>query len=134
MLQLTRNQENNLAATLKDNEVAGSGTNYLFEFSGLHQTPVYVIPVVNADTSRSTQFMIELNATQDALNGVIQLRPGHYDLKVYRQTNATNLDPTDAVVDGLIHETEAFVEAASSESTDIFYSTTISDSIYYEQT
>jgi hypothetical protein len=92
-----------------------------------------VIAQILVDTARSTQFTIELNATEDAANGIIQLRPGHYDVNVYRQTNATNLDPTDGVVDGLIFTGEAFVEAATAESDTIYYSNTISAATYYER-
>jgi len=133
MLQLTRAKTNELAATLKDNEVSGSGSVYLFEFKALDQAPKYVIPIVLSDTYRSTQFTIELNETEDPTNGVIQLRSGHYLVKVYRQTGSTNLDPEDAVVDGLIYEVEAYVESAVSESDDVFYSHTITNSIYYEK-
>ena len=133
MLQLTRSQVNELAATLKDNEVSGSGTDYLFEFTSLDQAAKYVIAQVTAESTRVTQFTIELNATEDAANGVIQLRPGHYDGKVYRQDSDTNLDHLDAVVDGVIFETDAFVERSAGDSSDVFYQNSLASSIYYEK-
>lgn len=133
MWQLVRDTVNTLAATFQDNEVDGSGVNYLIEFSALDQTPIYTLAQVLVDSARSTQFTVELNSTEDAVNGIIQLRPGHYDVNVYKQTNATNLDPTDGVVDGLIFTGEAFVENATTESQPIYYSNTLSAATYYER-
>jgi hypothetical protein len=132
MWQLTRNSVNELAATFQDVELAGIGADYLVEFSALDQTAIYVMAQVLVDTSRSTQFTIELNSTEDAANGIVQLRSGHYDVNVYRQTGTT-LDPNDVSVDGLIFTGEAFVENATGESEPIYYTNTISASVYYER-
>lgn len=133
MLQLTRNSVNTLSATFQDNEIAGNGTTYMIGFTSLNQEADYVIPIILSDTTRSTQFTIELNATEDAANGVIQLVSGHYDVNVYRQTSATNLDPLDASVDGIIFTCEAFIELATGESAPIYYSNTIATATYYER-
>ena len=96
-------------------------------------TSIYTIAQIQVDTDRSTQFTIELNATEDAANGIIQLRAGHYDVNVYRQVGATNLDPLDDVVLGMVFSGEAFVENTVAEGLPIYYVNTLSASIYYER-
>ena len=96
-----------------------------------NQEAHYVVPIILSDTTRSTQFTIELNEVEDALNGVIQLRSGHYDVNVYRQASAANLDPLNT--DGIVFTCEAFVELATGESEPIYYSNTIVTATYYER-
>jgi hypothetical protein len=104
----------------------------LIEFLSLGQQAVYVIPVVFNDNLRSTQFTIELNPTQNPDIGIIQLRAGHYEVNVYRQTGQT-LDPASELVDGLIFATEAYVEIADGEDCPVTYKRTFEKAVYYEQ-
>ena len=132
MLQLKRGIVNKLTSNLRDTEIGGSGSDYLIEFKTMNSTSIFVIPVVLSDTDRATQFTLELIPDGDSEQGQIELRHGHWDVKVYRQDSATNLDPEDSSVDGLVFETQAFVERGEGDEKPIFYKVTIPDAIYYE--
>lgn len=123
---------NKLTSNLRDTELSGNGASYLFEFNTLNSSPVFVIPVVLSDTPRATQYTIELVSDGDPILGQVELRHGHWDVKVYRQDSSDNLDPEDDSVDGLVFQTAAFIERGESDSKTVFYKTTIPDAIYYE--
>jgi hypothetical protein len=123
MWQLKRLELTKLAATFSDNEVGGGGQDYLIEFKTMNSAPMYVIPVILSSNPRSTQF---------TLKGEVNLSAGHYDVKVYKQDSATNLNPLHVSVEGLVYIGDAFVEAATS-SAPIYYSRELHTAIYYER-
>jgi hypothetical protein len=131
MWQLKRLELTKLAATFSDNEVGGGGQDYLIEFKTMNSAPMYVIPVILSSNPRSTQFTLKV-IDGDKLNGEVNLSAGHYDVKVYKQDSATNLNPSHVSVEGLVYIGDAFVEAATS-SAPIYYSRELHTAIYYER-
>lgn len=133
MVHLNQNkQKNQVTLNLQDNEVSGSGTVYLFEFRERHSNAFkYVIPLVVSDTTRTTVVHIDTRVS-DPANGKVLLDYGQHELHVYRQTSATNLDPTDASVDGKIFETKALIEFEENTEDFIVYEPEVASTISYK--
>lgn len=63
-----------------------------------------LIPVVVVDNGRYTELSIDTNS-DDVLNGkILAANSGQYHYQIYGQNSVTNLDPTDAVVVGLLEQ------------------------------
>jgi len=78
-------------------------TDYLVKFTNqVSNESFVVIANVNSDNSRYTKIDIS-TAINDAVNGDIQiLQTGQFWYTVYGQNSATNLDPDDATVAGVV--------------------------------
>ena len=78
-------------------------TYYLVKFTNqLSNESFIVIANVDSDNTRYTKIDIS-TATDDAINGDIQiLQTGQFWYTVYGQNSATNLDPDDATVVGVV--------------------------------
>ena len=90
--------------TLKEkNKYIDSYTNFLVVFTNqMSNESFYFIGNVETDNDRYTKLLISTNV-DDALNGDILIEAtGQFYYSVYAQNSATNLDPDDAVVVGLL--------------------------------
>jgi len=93
--------------TLKEavKHFTSSFTDYLVILTASsHEENFAFIPVVNDDNARYTKITLATNA-DDALNGsILAERAGQFKYEIYGQNSATNLDPEDAVVVGLLEQ------------------------------
>lgn len=133
LLRLTKQTANSRAsAPFHDNELSGSGTNYLLKFvHAFHAAPKYVIVTVISDNARAVVFEIDTTTDDPANGGLIFDDAGQYRVTCYQQTNDTNLDPNDAVVDGVAWEGGAIVEDDVSTDNVQYFAPTITDSKYH---
>lgn len=96
-----------LYLTLKEavKHFTSSFTDYLVILTASsHEENFAFIPVVNDDNARYTKITLATNA-DDALNGsILAERAGQFKYEIYGQNSATNLDPEDAVVVGLLEQ------------------------------
>ena len=75
---------------------------YLLEFENANTNEnFYVIGNVDSDNERYTSFDINTDS-DDAVNGDIILKKGEYNYTIFGQNSTTNLNPTDAVVVGVL--------------------------------
>lgn len=108
MLYVVTNTPNQSAyLTLKEGALVlgTSYTNYLMVLvSDLGNKEYKLVPAVMAESDRITHLVIGTD-TEDPENGsVVLTTAGRYTYYVYGQNSATNLDPTDASVVGLIEQ------------------------------
>jgi hypothetical protein len=104
MIQATVSTTNTVRMTLKERVIdLPTFTNYLLRIENEYgEYACVVTPTI--DVARYSEFTLDLSQ-DDELNGAVQIdNEGDYNYYVYGQTNATNLDYTDAVVVGLIEK------------------------------
>jgi len=80
-------------------------TDYLLELTN-EQTleKLYCIPQIAVTNERYTSILISTDANDPLNSSFLIDYPGRYSFKVYGQNSSTNLDPTNAVVVGLIEK------------------------------
>jgi hypothetical protein len=102
-----------LYLTLKDGELllANSYTDYLLELTN-EQTlqKLYAIPLQIAQNDRYTTIQIGTNANTPLAASLLINYPARFSYIVYGQNSSTNLDPTNAVVEGVIEKGYLIVE------------------------
>lgn len=102
-----------LYLTLKEGELllANSYTHYLLELTN-EQTlqKVYAIPTKIAENDRYTTIQIGTNANTPTAASLLINYPARFSYIVYGQNSSTNLDPTNAVVEGVIEKGYLIVE------------------------
>jgi len=102
-----------LYLTLKEGELllANTYTNYLLELTN-EQTleKLYAIPTQIAQNDRYTTIQIGTNANTPTAASLLINYPARFSYIVYGQNSSTNLDPTDAVVEGVIEKGYLIVE------------------------
>ena len=106
-------------------------TNYLFEVTNMASNTVYYfIADVTADNPRFTEVSFEF-ATDDPTAGKVKIEErGLFYYKAYGQNSATNLDPTDAVVSGVVNV--GTMRITGEDAADFPAITIPADVIYYE--
>lgn len=95
MIALSQGQANNVWMRLRPTLSV-----FLFVLTnGLTNESKYFL-CTDTGTEEGTQlFVIEENATEDVLNGVVTLQPsGFWEYAVYEQSSTTNLDPANAIL------------------------------------
>lgn len=96
-----------LYLTLKEGELllANSYTDYLLELTN-EQTlqKLYAIPLQIAQNDRYTTIQIGTDANNPTAASLLINYPARFSYIVYGQNSNTNLDPTDAVVEGVIEK------------------------------
>jgi hypothetical protein len=94
-----------LYLSLKEGELllANTYTHYLLELTN-EQTleKLYAIPTQIAQNDRYTTIQIGTNANTPTAASLLINYPARFSYVVYGQNSSTNLDPTDAVVEGVI--------------------------------
>jgi hypothetical protein len=94
-----------LYLSLKEGELllANTYTHYLLELTN-EQTleKLYAIPTQIAQNDRYTTIEIGTNANTPTAASLLINYPARFSYIVYGQNSSTNLDPTDAVVEGVI--------------------------------
>jgi len=94
-----------LYLSLKEGELllANTYTHYLLELTN-EQTleKLYAIPLQIAQNDRYTTIQIGTNANTPTAASLLINYPARFSYVVYGQNSSTNLDPTDAVVEGVI--------------------------------
>jgi hypothetical protein len=102
-----------LYLTLKEGELllANSYTHYLLELTN-EQTlqKLYAIPLQIAQNDRYTTIQIGTNANTPLAASLLINYPARFSYIVYGQNSSTNLDPTNAVVEGVIEKGYLIVE------------------------
>jgi len=102
-----------LYLTLKEGELllANPYTNYLLELTN-EQTlqKLYAIPTKIAENDRYTTIRIGTNANTPTAASLLINYPARFSYIVYGQNSSTNLDPTNAVVEGIIEKGYLIVE------------------------
>lgn len=102
-----------LYLTLKEGELLLSNTytHYLLELTN-EQTleKLYAIPTQIAENDRYTTIQIGTNANTPLAASLLINYPARFSYIVYGQNSSTNLDPTDAVVEGVIEKGYLIVE------------------------
>jgi hypothetical protein len=102
-----------LYLTLKEGELllANPYTHYLLELTN-EQTlqKLYVIPNQIAQNDRYTTIQIGTNANTPLAASLLINYPARFSYIVYGQNSTTNLDPTNAVVEGIIEKGYLIVE------------------------
>lgn len=102
-----------LYLTLKEGELllANPYTHYLLELTN-EQTlqKLYAIPTQIAQNDRYTTIQIGTNANNPTAASLLINYPARFSYVVYGQNSSTNLDPTNAVVEGVIEKGYLIVE------------------------
>ena len=102
-----------LYLTLKEGELllANTYTHYLLELTN-EQTlqKLYAIPLQIAQNDRYTTIQIGTNANTPLSASLLINYPARFSYIVYGQNSSTNLDPTNAVVEGVIEKGYLIVE------------------------
>jgi len=102
-----------LYLTLKEGELllANTYTHYLLELTN-EQTleKLYAIPTQIAQNDRYTTIQIGTNANTPLAASLLINYPARFSYIVYGQNSSTNLDPTNAVVEGVIERGYLIVE------------------------
>lgn len=102
-----------LYLSLKEGELllANTYTDYLLELTN-EQTleKLYAIPTQIAQNDRYTTIQIGTNANTPTAASLLINYPARFSYIVYGQNSSTNLDPTDAVVEGVIQMGYLIVE------------------------
>tara|TARA_R110000868_G_scaffold96421_1_gene265302 strand:+ start:678 stop:1088 length:411 start_codon:yes stop_codon:yes gene_type:complete len=102
-----------LYLTLKEGELllANTYTHYLLELTN-EQTleKLYAIPTQIAQNDRYTTIQIGTNANTPLAASLLINYPARFSYIVYGQNSSTNLDPADAVVEGVIEKGYLIVE------------------------
>ena len=102
-----------LYLTLKEGELllANPYTHYLLELTN-EQTleKLYAIPIQIAQNDRYTTIQIGTNANTPTAASLLINYPARFSYVVYGQNSSTNLDPSDAVVEGVIQMGYLIVE------------------------
>jgi hypothetical protein len=102
-----------LYLSLKEGELllANPYTHYLLELTN-EQTleKLYAIPTQIAQNDRYTTIQIGTNANTPTAASLLINYPARFSYVVYGQNSSTNLDPTDAVVEGVIQMGYLIVE------------------------
>lgn len=102
-----------LYLTLKEGELllANTYTHYLLELTN-EQTlqKLYAIPTKIAENDRYTTIQIGTNANTPLAASLLINYPARFSYIIYGQNSSTNLDPTDAVVEGVIEKGYLIVE------------------------
>ena len=102
-----------LYLSLKEGELllANTYTHYLLELTN-EQTleKLYAIPTQIAQNDRYTTIQIGTNANTPLAASLLINYPARFSYIVYGQNSSTNLDPTDAVVEGVIEKGYLIVE------------------------
>lgn len=102
-----------LYLTLKEGELllSNSYTDYLLELTN-EQTleKLYAIPTQIAQNDRYTTIQIGTNANTPLAASLLINYPARFSYIVYGQNSSTNLDPTNAVVEGVIEKGYLIVE------------------------
>jgi hypothetical protein len=114
MIYLVKNTAAQLLyLTLKEGELllANSYTHYLLELTN-EQTlqKLYAIPTQIAQNDRYTTIQIGTNANTPLAASLLINYPARFSYIVYGQNSSTNLDPTNAVVEGVIEKGYLIVE------------------------
>ena len=102
-----------LYLTLKEGELLLSNTytHYLLELTN-EQTlqKLYAIPTKIAENDRYTTIQIGTNANTPTAASLLINYPARFSYVVYGQNSSTNLDPTNAAVEGVIEKGYLIVE------------------------
>jgi hypothetical protein len=102
-----------LYLSLKEGELllANPYTHYLLELTN-EQTleKLYAIPLQIAQNDRYTTIQIGTNANTPTAASLLINYPARFNYIVYGQNSSTNLDPTNAVVEGVIQRGYLIVE------------------------
>jgi hypothetical protein len=102
-----------LYLSLKEGELllANTYTDYLLELTN-EQTleKLYAIPTQIAQNDRYTTIEIGTNANTPLSASLLINYPARFSYIIYGQNSSTNLDPTDAVVEGVIQMGYLIVE------------------------
>jgi len=102
-----------LYLTLKEGELLLSNTytHYLLELTN-EQTlqKLYAIPTKIAENDRYTTIQIGTNANTPTAASLLINYPARFSYIVYGQNSSTNLDPTNAAVEGVIEKGYLIVE------------------------
>lgn len=102
-----------LYLSLKEGELllANTYTHYLLELTN-EQTleKLYAIPIQIAQNDRYTTIQIGTNANTPTAASLLINYPARFSYIVYGQNSSTNLDPSDAVVEGVIQMGYLIVE------------------------
>jgi len=102
-----------LYLTLKEGELllANTYTHYLLELTN-EQTlqKLYAIPTKIAENDRYTTIQIGTNANTPLAASLLINYPARFSYIVYGQNSSTNLDPTNAAVEGVIEKGYLIVE------------------------
>jgi hypothetical protein len=102
-----------LDLTLKEGELllANTYTHYLLELTN-EQTlqKLYAIPTKIAENDRYTTIQIGTNANTPTAASLLINYPARFSYVVYGQNSSTNLDPTNAAVEGVIEKGYLIVE------------------------
>ena len=102
-----------LYLSLKEGELllANTYTHYLLELTN-EQTleKLYAIPTQIAQNDRYTTIQIGTNANTPLAASLLINYPARFSYIVYGQNSSTNLDPTNAVVEGVIERGYLIVE------------------------
>ena len=102
-----------LYLSLKEGELllANTYTHYLLELTN-EQTleKLYAIPTQIAQNDRYTTIQIGTNANTPLAASLLINYPARFSYIVYGQNSSTNLDPTNAVVEGVIEKGYLIVE------------------------
>jgi len=114
MIYLVKNTAAQLLyLTLKEGELLLSNTytHYLLELTN-EQTlqKLYAIPLQIAQNDRYTTIQIGTNANTPLAASLLINYPARFSYVVYGQNSSTNLDPTNAVVEGVIEKGYLIVE------------------------
>ena len=114
MIYLVKNTAAQLLyLTLKQGELllSNSYTHYLLELTN-EQTlqKLYAIPTKIAENDRYTTIQIGTNANTPLTASLLINYPARFSYVVYGQNSSTNLDPTNAVVEGVIEKGYLIVE------------------------
>ena len=102
-----------LYLSLKEGELllANTYTHYLLELTN-EQTleKLYAIPIQIAQNDRYTTIQIGTNANTPLAASLLINYPARFSYIVYGQNSSSNLDPTNAVVEGVIEKGYLIVE------------------------
>jgi hypothetical protein len=114
MIYLVKNTAAQLLyLTLKEGELllANPYTHYLLELTN-EQTlqKLYAIPTKIAENDRYTTIRIGTNANTPTAASLLINYPARFSYIVYGQNSSTNLDPTNAAVEGVIEKGYLIVE------------------------
>jgi hypothetical protein len=114
MIYLVKNTAAQLLyLTLKEGELllANPYTHYLLQLTN-EQTlqKLYAIPLKIAENDRYTTIQIGTNANTPTAASLLINYPARFSYIVYGQNSSTNLDPTNAAVEGVIEKGYLIVE------------------------
>ncbi len=114
MIYLVKNTAAQLLyLTLKEGELllANPYTHYLLQLTN-EQTlqKLYAIPTKIAENDRYTTIQIGTNANTPTAASLLINYPARFSYIVYGQNSSTNLDPTNAAVEGVIEKGYLIVE------------------------